>query len=118
MVLTNRSDLFQKLRQHLNSLKSYQVFLHQHCVEQDPHIHFICLEYSSVVLTPNLFLEVEVSAAVNILSLGKTYELKEIKPFSFHILRLPPTLEAIPRDFKFRQSSLGLLLCPAIFSSE
>ena len=86
MVLTNRSDLFQKLRQHLNSLKSYQVFLHQHCVEQDPHIHFICLEYSSVVLTPNLFLEVEVSAAVNILSLGKAYELKEIKPFSFNIL--------------------------------
>ena len=62
-TIFKRSNLFQKLWQHLSSLKSYQLLLHLHCAEQNPHIRCEC---SSVVLIPNLF-----SAAVNLLSIKK-----------------------------------------------
>ena len=83
-------------------------------------MHF---EYTSNTLQWFLFqiyfLDVEVSAALNLQVFALSCEFKETTPFSFNdVLDCIIPLEGIPGDYKVYQSYLGLFLFSAIFSSK
>ena len=87
----------------------------------------IILLNSSIVSIPNLFFGLGSYCSSESAKFEKNlqkvfalfFELKETTPCSFnHILDCIPPLEGIPRNSKVHQSSLGLFLFSAIFSSK
>ena len=131
------SDVFRNLAEiwsipeALTTSKFFKVFSNDVictlCKTNSSYLLRICLSYSLVVLIPNLFFGGRRFSSNEPAKFEKNrqkvfaffFRSKETAPFFFNdILECLPSLKGISKDFKVRQSSLGLFLFSAFFSSK
>ena len=131
------SDVFRNLAEiwsipeALTTSKFFKVFSNDVictlCKTNSLYLLWICLSYSLVVLIPNLFFGGRRFSSNEPAKFEKNrqkvfaffFRSKETAPFFFNdILECLPSLKGISKDFKVRQSSLGLFLFSAFFSSK
>ena len=131
------SDVFRNLAEiwsipeALTTSKFFKVFSNDVictlCKTNSLYLLRICLSYSLVVLIPNLFFGGRRFSSNEPAKFEKNrqkvfaffFRSKETAPFFFNdILECLPSLKGISKDFKVRQSSLGLFLFSAFFSSK
>ena len=131
------SDVFRNLAEiwsipeALTTSKFFKVFSNDVictlCKTNSSYLLRICLSYSLVVLIPNLFFGGGRFSSNESAKFEKNrqkvfaffFRSKETAPFFFNdILECLPSLKGISKDFKVRQSSLGLFLFSAFFSSK
>ena len=131
------SDVFRNLAEiwsipeALTTSKFFKVFSNDVictlCKTNSLYLLRICLSYSLVVLIPNLFFGGRRFSSNEPAKFEKNrqkvfaffFRSKETAPFFFNdILDCLPSSKDISKDFKVRQSSLGLFLFSAFFSSK
>ena len=131
------SDVFRNLAEiwsipeALTTSKFFKVFSNDVictlCKTNSSYLLRICLSYSLVVLIPNLFFGGGRFSSNESAKFEKNrqkvfaffFRSKETAPFFFNdILDCLPSSKDISKDFKVRQSSLGLFLFSAFFSSK